>query len=155
MERLGRQVAERLERPSPGFRPCAYGARRCGPATCCWFRAAIKYLTRWTWTHSARRVGDALGDGGDDPRCLVEAPADPAGAGPAPPPHAGDGRRPPDPGDLLLADRDGFEAVRYPVLPKITRELRHEREGQFQRREINRRHALYDPRNFDLSPISR
>jgi hypothetical protein len=49
---------------------------------------------------------------------------------------------------------EAFAAVRYPILPTITRELRHEAEAQFQRREILhiRHHSLYAPRDFDLSP---
>jgi len=49
---------------------------------------------------------------------------------------------------------EAYSAVRYPILPEITRELRHESEAQFQRREILhiRHHSLYAPRDFDLSP---
>jgi len=49
---------------------------------------------------------------------------------------------------------EAFDSVRYPVLPKITRELRHVDAAQFQRREILhiRHHSLYAPRDFDISP---
>ena len=49
---------------------------------------------------------------------------------------------------------EAFEPVRYPILPRITRELRHEDAAQFQRREILhiRHHSLYAPRDFDISP---
>lgn len=84
MDRLGRLLAALLERPSPGFRPYAYsdpaGLRRVlqpgdvllveGVSR---IAVAIKYVTQSTWSHSAVYVGDAFGEGGEDPTCLVEA----------------------------------------------------------------------------------
>jgi hypothetical protein len=47
-----------------------------------------------------------------------------------------------------------FGAIRYPILPRITREFRADRMARTQRREILeiRHHSLYSPRDFDLSP---
>lgn len=47
-----------------------------------------------------------------------------------------------------------FQRVRYPILPKITREFRNDPLATSQRREILhiRHHSLYAPRDFDLSP---
>jgi Permuted papain-like amidase enzyme, YaeF/YiiX, C92 family len=49
---------------------------------------------------------------------------------------------------------EAFHQVRYPVLPKITREFRADPLARSQRREILhiRHHSLYAPRDFDLSP---
>jgi hypothetical protein len=224
MDRLGRFLAEKLERPSPGFRPYAYGdpdalRRTLRPADVLLVEGstrvsiAIKYLTQSTWSHSALYVGDALGDGGDDPRCLVEANlgegvvASPLSkyehvhvricrAKNLAPEHQAEvvafmlgsiGKRydlknvtdllryfmptPPVPVRLrrrMLAMGAGdptraicssliaeaFGHVRYPILPRITREARHDEEAQFQRREILhiRHHSLYAPRDFDISP---
>lgn len=224
MDRLGRRLAATLERPSPGFRPYAYGdpaalRRTLRPGDVLLVEGmsrvsiAIKYLTQSTWSHSALCVGDALGDGGEDPRCLVEANL---GEGVVAsrlskyehvhlricraknltPDHrdqvvafmlASIGKRydmknvtdllryflptPPVPvrfrrrllalgaGDPTRAIcssliAEAFESVRYPILPRITHELRHEDEAQFQRREILhiRHHSLYAPRDFDISP---
>jgi hypothetical protein len=224
LERVGRRLARLLERPSAGYRPYVYsdldnlrrvlepgdvllveGASR--------IAAAIKYVTQSTWSHAALYVGDAFGEGGEDPLCLVEAnlgegvvaaplgkyrnahvrvcraknlrPADraqivdfmTASIGKrydlknvidllryllpqAPVPMrwrrrllamgAGDPTRAIC--STLIAEAYG--SVRYPILPAITRELRHEIEAQFQRREILhiRHHSLYAPRDFDLSP---
>lgn len=48
----------------------------------------------------------------------------------------------------------GFERIRYPILPVITPEFRANREARAQRSEIVhiRHHSLYAPRDFDLSP---
>lgn len=224
MDRLGRLLATKLERPSPGFRPYAYGdpealRRSLRPGDVLLVEGmtrisvAIKYLTQSTWSHSALYVGDALGDTGDDPRCLIEANlgegvvASPLSkyehvhvricrAKGLAPEHrdqvvgfmvASLGKRydlknvtdllrffvptPPVPmrfrrrmlamgaGDPTRAIcssliAEAFETVRYPILPKITRELRHEDAAQYQRREILhiRHHSLYAPRDFDISP---
>ncbi len=224
MDRIGRLLAAKLERPSPGFRPYAYGdpeglRRTLQPGDVLLVEGmtrisiAIKYLTQSTWSHSALYVGDALGDGGDDPRCLIEANlgegvvASPLSkydhvhvricrAKNLAPEHrdrvvgfmiASLGKRydlknvadllrffmptPPVPvrfrrrllamgaGDPTRAIcssliAEAFETVRYPILPKITREQRHEDAAQFQRREILhiRHHSLYAPRDFDISP---
>lgn len=47
-----------------------------------------------------------------------------------------------------------FQKIRYPILPRITRELREDPFARAQRREILhiRHHSLYAPRDFDLSP---
>jgi hypothetical protein len=47
-----------------------------------------------------------------------------------------------------------FGKIRYPILPRITREFRADRMARTQRREILeiRHHSLYSPRDFDLSP---
>jgi hypothetical protein len=47
-----------------------------------------------------------------------------------------------------------FQSVRYPILPRITREFRADPLARSQRREILhiRHHSLYAPRDFDLSP---
>jgi hypothetical protein len=228
MDRVGRYLAARLEQPSPGFRPYAYGdpdalRRALRPADVLLIEGsnrvsvAIKYLTQSTWSHSALYVGDALGDGGDgggdDPRCLIEANL---GEGVVAarlskyehvhvricrarnltPEHQAEvvafmvgslGKRydlknvtdllrflvptPPVPvrfrrrllamgaGDPTRAIcssliAEAFGRVRYPILPRITRELRHDDQAQFQRREILhiRHHSLYAPRDFDISP---
>ena len=84
LDRLGRFLATRLESPSPGFRPYAYAdpaavRRTLRPGDVVLVEGvtrisiAIKYLTQSTWSHAALCVGDVFGDGGDDPRCLVEA----------------------------------------------------------------------------------
>jgi hypothetical protein len=224
LERIGRLLAERLERPSPGFRPYAYGdpeglRRTLRPGDVLLIEGttrisiAIKYLTQSTWSHSALYVGDALGDGGADPRCLIEANlgegvvASPlskydhahvricraknltpehrdrvvafmvASVGksydlknvadllryflPTPPVPVRFRRRmlamgAGDPTRAICSSliAEAFDSVRYPVLPKITRELRHVDAAQFQRREILhiRHHSLYAPRDFDISP---
>ncbi len=224
MDRFGRFLATRLERPSPGFRPYVYsdlkklrwvlqpgdvvlveGVNRVS--------VAIKYLTQSTWSHAALYVGDAFATGDDDPLCLVEAnlgegvvaapltkyehshvrvcraknlaPEDRvkvvdfmlASIGkrydlknvtdlmrfflPTPPVPMRWRRRllamgAGDPTRAICSSliAEAFAAVRYPILPAITRELRHEAEAQFQRREILhiRHHSLYAPRDFDLSP---
>ncbi len=223
-ERLGRLLAAKLEEPSPGFRPYAYGdpealRRTLRPGDVLLVEGAtrvsvaIKYLTQSTWSHSAFYVGEALGAGRGDPKCLVEANL---GEGVVAAPlgkydhmqvricrpkslTAGDQRKvldfmlgsigkkydvknvtdllrymlptPPVPvrfrrrmlalgaGDptraicsTLIAE--AFGRVRYPILPRITRDLRREQAAQFQRREILhiRHHSLYAPRDFDLSP---
>ncbi len=48
----------------------------------------------------------------------------------------------------------GFQSVRYPILPVITREFRKDPGARQQRREILhiRHHSLFAPRDFDLSP---
>jgi hypothetical protein len=224
MDRFGRFLAARLEQTSPGFRPYAYGdphalRRTLRPADVLLVEGstrvsiAIKYLTQSTWSHSALYVGDALGDGGEDPRCLIEANlgegvvASPLSkyehahvricrAKNLAPEHAERvvafmlaslGKRydlknvtdlmrfflptPPVPVRLrrrMLAMGAGdptraicssliaeaFQQVHYPILPIITRELRHVGEAQFQRREILhiRHHSLFAPRDFDISP---
>ncbi len=224
MDRFGRYLAAKLERPSPGFRPYAYGdldalRRTLRPADVLLVEGsnrvsiAIKYLTQSTWSHSALFVGAALGDTGPDPLCLVEANlgegvvASSLGkyehvhvricrAKGLTPEHRAEvvafmvaslGKRydlknvtdllrffmptPPVPvrfrrrmlamgaGDPTRAIcssliAEAFGHVRYPILPRITRELRHEDEAQFQRREILhiRHHSLYAPRDFDISP---
>ncbi len=223
-DRIGRHLAARLERPSPGFRPYAYGdpealRRTLQPGDVLLVEGvnrisiAIKYLTQSTWSHSALYVGDALGAGGEDPPCLVEANL---GEGVVASPlskydhvHvricrakglseadrarvvafmvASLGKRydlknvtdlmrfflPTPPVPMRLRRRmlalgagdptraicssliaEAFAEVRYPILPRITRELRHDAEAQFQRREILhiRHHSLYAPRDFDISP---
>ena len=47
-----------------------------------------------------------------------------------------------------------FGRIRYPILPRITREFRADQMARTQRREILeiRHHSLYVPRDFDLSP---
>jgi cell wall-associated NlpC family hydrolase len=222
--RLGRYLVERLERPSPGFQPYAYGdpaalRRALRPGDVLLVEGStrvsitIKYLTQSTWSHSALYVGDALGDVGDDPRCLVEAnlgegvvaarlskydhvhvricrakgltPEDQARVVafmvaslgmrydvknvadllryflPTPPVPIRWRRRmlalgAGDPTRAICSTliAQAFERVRYPILPRITRELRHEANAQFQRREILhiRHHSLFAPRDFDLSP---
>lgn len=49
---------------------------------------------------------------------------------------------------------EAFQKVRYPILPKITKEFRDDQLARSQRREILhiRHHSLYAPRDFDLSP---
>ena len=56
---------------------------------------------------------------------------------------------PSDAHHLLGADRAGLRAVRYPILPKITRV-----ESEAAREEILeiRHSSLYAPRDFDISP---
>jgi hypothetical protein len=48
----------------------------------------------------------------------------------------------------------GFQRIRYPILPVITREFRADALARSQRSEIVhiRHHSLYTPRDFDLSP---
>ncbi len=48
-----------------------------------------------------------------------------------------------------------FQTVRYPILPRIERDSRHEPAGRRARREIFyiRHHSLFAPRDFDLSPF--
>jgi hypothetical protein len=48
----------------------------------------------------------------------------------------------------------GFQRIRYPILPVITREFRADPLARTQRSEILhiRHHSLYAPRDFDLSP---
>ncbi|MBP7001143.1 YiiX/YebB-like N1pC/P60 family cysteine hydrolase [Amaricoccus sp.] len=223
-DRVGRYLVAKLERPSPGFKPYAYGdpealRRTLRPGDVLLVEGstrvsiAIKYLTQSTWSHSALYVGDVFGDGGADPRCLVEANLGEgvvaARLGKYDHAHvricrarnltaadrdrvvgfmlASIGKRydvknvadllryflptPPVPirwrrrmlalgaGDptraicsTLIAE--AFAQVRYPILPRITRELRHAESAQFQRREILhiRHHSLYAPRDFDISP---
>lgn len=224
MDRIGRLLAAKLERPSPGFRPYAYGdpeglRRTLQPGDVLLVEGmsrvsvAVKYLTQSTWSHSALFVGDALDQGGEDPLCLVEAnlgegvvasrlskydhahvricraknlmPADcaqvvsfmVASIGkrydlknisdmlryllPTPPVPVRFRRRmlamgAGDPTRAICSSliAEAFGAVRYPILPKITRELRHADQAQYQRREILhiRHHSLYAPRDFDISP---
>lgn len=224
MERLGRLLAAKLETPSPGFRPYAYGdpealRRTLRPGDVLLVEGAtrvsvaIKYLTQSTWSHSAFFVGDAFGETGDDPNCLVEANlgegvvAAPLGKYdhmqvricrpkgltpedrrkvvdfmvgsigktydvknvtdllrymlPTPPVPVRFRRRmlalgAGDPTRAICSTliAEAFGRIRYPILPRITRELRHERAARFQRREILhiRHHSLYAPRDFDLSP---
>ena len=47
-----------------------------------------------------------------------------------------------------------FGAIRYPILPVITRDFRADAQARAQRSEILhiRHHSLYAPRDFDLSP---
>lgn len=49
---------------------------------------------------------------------------------------------------------EAFQQVRYPILPRITREFRADALARYQRREILhiRHHSLFAPRDFDLSP---
>ncbi len=49
---------------------------------------------------------------------------------------------------------EAFQQVRYPILPRITREFRADAKARYQRREILhiRHHSLFAPRDFDLSP---
>jgi hypothetical protein len=223
-DRIGRALADKLERPIRGFRPYAYsdiGALRrvLEPGDVLLVEGisrvsiAIKYLTQSTWSHSALYVGDAFGDGGPDPRCLVEANL---GTGvevvplgkyehfhvricrpkrltpedreqviafmlesigkrydlknvldlarylfPTPPVPVRWRRRllslgAGDPTRAICSSliAEAFQLVRYPILPRITRELRHVEKAQFQRREILhiRHHSLYAPRDFDISP---
>ncbi len=224
LDRIGRALAARLQQPSPGFRPYAYGdpkglrrALRPGDVLlvegATRISIAIKYLTQSTWSHSALYVGDALGDGGADPRCLIEAnlgegvvasplskyhhahvricravnltPGDRdrvvgfmvASLGmrydmknvtdllryflPTPPVPVRFRRRmlamgAGDPTRAICSSliAEAFGSVRYPILPRITRDLRHTDAAQFQRREILhiRHHSLYAPRDFDISP---
>ena len=48
-----------------------------------------------------------------------------------------------------------FATVRYPILPRIERDRRHDPASRRARREIYhiRHHSLYAPRDFDLSPF--
>ena len=86
MDRLGRYLAARLEDPSPGFRPYAYGdpegvRRTLRPADVLLIEGnqkiatAIKYLTQSTWSHAAVYVGTAAGALASDrePLSLIEA----------------------------------------------------------------------------------
>lgn len=223
-ERIGRALASKLERPIRGFRPYAYGdlaslRRVLEPGDVLLVEGisrvsiAIKYLTQSTWSHSALYVGDALGDGGDDPRCLVEANLgtgveivplgkyehfhvricrpkrltpedrkrviafmiDSIGKSydlknvidlarylfPTPPVPMRWRRRllalgAGDPTRAICSSliAEAFQLVRYPILPRISRGLRHDSGAQFQRREILhiRHHSLFAPRDFDISP---
>lgn len=49
---------------------------------------------------------------------------------------------------------EAFQKVKYPVLPRITKEFRADKNARAQRREILhiRHHSLFTPRDFDLSP---
>jgi hypothetical protein len=49
---------------------------------------------------------------------------------------------------------EAFAKVKYPILPRITKEFRADPSARSQRREILhiRHHSLYAPRDFDLSP---
>lgn len=49
---------------------------------------------------------------------------------------------------------EAFERIRYPILPRITREFRANPRARAHRREILhiRHHSLFAPRDFDLSP---
>ncbi len=49
---------------------------------------------------------------------------------------------------------EGFQRIKYPILPIITREFRADRLARSQRSEILhiRHHSLFAPRDFDLSP---
>lgn len=85
MDRAGRYLAARLDRPRPGFRPYTHAniaaLRRVlqpgdvllveGHAR---ISTAIKYLTQSTWSHSALYVGNALGQvsASGEPLSLVE-----------------------------------------------------------------------------------
>ena len=224
MDRFGRYLAARLEDPSPGFRPYAYGdpegvRRTLQPGDVLLVEGvnrvsiAIKYLTQSTWSHSALYVGEALGDPGPDPRCLVEANL---GEGvvasrlskydhahvricrakglteadrdrvvgfmveslgkrydlknvtdllryflPTPPVPMRLRRRmlalgAGDPTRAICSSliAEAFGQVRYPILPRISREARQSDKARFQRREIwhIRHHSLYAPRDFDISP---
>jgi len=223
-ERMGRAIASKLERPIPGFRPYAYSdidalRRVLEPGDVLLVEGitrvsiAIKYLTQSTWSHAALYVGDALGDGGEDPRCLIEAnlgtgvEAVPLGKYehfhvricrpkrltpedreqviafmvdsigkdydlknvidlarylvPTPPVPVRWRRRmlslgAGDPTRAICSSliAEAFQMVRYPILPRITHEHRHDREAQYQRREILhiRHHSLFAPRDFDISP---
>lgn len=222
--RIGRYLVRKLERPSPGFLPYAYGdpqalRRALRPADVLLVEGstrvsiAIKYLTQSTWSHAALYVGGALGDGGDDPRCLIEAnlgegvvasplsrydrahvricrakgltAADRARVVafmvesigksydvrnvadlmryfmPTPPVPVRWRRRmlalgAGDPTRAICSSliAEAFGRVRYPILPRISRDTRHDAAAQFQRREILhiRHHSLYAPRDFDISP---
>lgn len=224
MDRLGRVLAAKLERPLPGFQPYAYGdpealRRTLAPGDVLLIEGAtrvstaIKYLTQSTWSHSALYVGGALGEDGCDPRCLIEAnlgegvvasrlskydhahvricrakgltEADReqvvgfmvASLGrrydlknvtdllryfmPTPPVPVRWRRRmlamgAGDPTRAICSSliAEAFGRVRYPILPRITREARRSDAAQFQRREILhiRHHSLYAPRDFDISP---
>jgi hypothetical protein len=48
-----------------------------------------------------------------------------------------------------------FHSVRYPILPRIERDQRHDPAARRARREIYyiRHHSLFSPRDFDLSPF--
>ncbi len=85
LDRLGRFIAARLTKPSPGYEPFApidleRLKRILEPGDVVlvegnqYVSAAIKYLTMSTWSHSALYVGDievaAESDG--EPHCLVE-----------------------------------------------------------------------------------
>jgi hypothetical protein len=223
-ERIGRAIASKLETPIRGFRPYAYGdldalRRVLEPGDVLLVEGitrvsiAIKYLTQSTWSHAALYVGDALGDGGPDPRCLVEANL---GTGvevvplgkyehfhvricrpkrltpedrdrviafmldsigkdydlknvldlarflfPTPPVPVRWRRRllalgAGDPTRAICSSliAEAFQIVRYPILPRITHERRHDSAAQYQRREILhiRHHSLFAPRDFDISP---
>src|SRR5881397_2923319 len=96
----------------------------------------IKYLTQSTWSHGALYVGQIDGaiepDG--EPHVLIEANI---GAG--------------DPTKIICSAliAQAFDAVRYPILPKIT-----QAGSRRARREILhiRDSSLYMPRDFDISP---
>lgn len=224
MDKFGRFLANRLETPSPGFRPYAYSdldrlRAVLRPADVILVEGvsrisiAIKYVTQSTWSHSALYVGDIFGDGGEDPRCIIEAnlgegvvvsrlskyahfhvrvcrakklrPGDQARVVAFA--RASIGRRydlknvtdllryflptlpvpmrwrrrllalgAGDPTRAICSSliAEAFATVRYPILPEISREKRHDAEAQFQRREILhiRHHSLFAPRDFDISP---
>jgi hypothetical protein len=222
--RIGRAIVSKLESPIRGFKPYAYSdldalRRVLEPGDVLLVEGitrvsiAIKYLTQSTWSHAALYVGDVFGDGGPDPRCLVEANL---GTGvevvplskyehfhvricrpkrltpedrerviafmldsigkdydlknvldlarylvPTPPVPVRWRRRllalgAGDPTRAICSSliAEAFQLVRYPILPRITRERRHDEEAQYQRREILhiRHHSLYAPRDFDISP---
>ncbi len=86
LDRLGRRIAGRLQRPCPGYEPFTPS----DPTTLCRtlrpadvlliegnqkLATAIKYLTQSTWSHAALYVGDALGEpqDGSEPSTLIEA----------------------------------------------------------------------------------
>ena len=85
LDRLGRFIARRLTRPSPGYEPFApidleQLRRILEPGDVVlvegnqYVSAAIKYLTMSTWSHSALYVGDIAGTANADGEhhCLVE-----------------------------------------------------------------------------------
>jgi len=210
-ERIGRALVSKLERPSPGFRPYAYGdpealRRALRPADVLLVEGAtrvsiaIKYLTQSTWSHSALYVGDEanLGQGvvasplskydhahvricrakdltPEDQARVVAYMLESIGKRydiknvtdllryfmPTPPVPVRFRRRmlalgAGDPTRAICSSliAEAFGRIRYPILPRITRELRHDGAAQFQRREILhiRHHSLYAPRDFDISP---
>src|SRR5216683_405923 len=123
----------------------------------------IKYLTQSTWSHAALFVGPIAGASEPDgePHVLIEANIG-EGVTSAPlskyyPYHTRLWRRriiafgSGDPTKIICSAliAQAFDAVRYPILPKVTRAA-----SRKARREILhiRDSSLYMPRDFDISP---
>lgn len=82
---IGTVLARYLHQKSAGFRPSTVPVplpllRRClHPGDVLLVEgdrkvsAVIKYITQSNWSHAAIYIGEAAGEGGDDPPCLLEA----------------------------------------------------------------------------------